>query len=86
MGQVELELIEPGEEESLWREFLDTRGEGINHLGFFVDDIDKESTELEKKGFRVLYSSRFQNGGGATYFDTAKIGGILMELIQRPSE
>ena len=86
MGPVELELIEPGEGESLWREFLETRGEGINHLGFLVEDIDKEMAKLEEKGVKVLYSSKFQNGGGAAYFDTGKIGGVLLELIQRPPE
>ena len=84
MGPIQFELIEPGEGESLWREFLDTRGEGINHLGFFVDDIDKETAKLEKKGFNALYSSRFRNGGGAAYFDIDRIGGVMFELIQWP--
>ena len=86
MGPVQLELIQPVAGESLWKEFLETKGEGINHLGFFVDDIDKEEAKLVEKGFKVLYSSRFQSGGGATYFDTGKVGGVILELIQWPSE
>ena len=86
LGSVDLELIQPIEGESLWKEFLDKRGEGINHLGFFVDDIEKEETKLADKGFQVLYSTRFQSGGGAAYFDSGKVGGVLFELIQWPPE
>jgi catechol 2,3-dioxygenase-like lactoylglutathione lyase family enzyme len=86
VGPVDLELIQPIEGESLWKEFLETRGEGINHLGFLVEDIDKEEAKLVAKGFTVLYRSRFKNGGGATYFDTGKIGGVLLELMKWPPQ
>jgi len=86
MGPVELELIEPVEGESLWKEFLETKGEGIQHLCFFVDDIDREEVKLIEKGFTVLYRSRFKNGDGGAYFDTGKVGGVLIELSQRAPE
>ena len=84
VGPVQFELIEPGEDGELWREFLETRGEGIHHLGFIVDDIGRETARLEKKGLKTLYTSRYQNGGGAAYFDTDKTGGIIFELLQLP--
>ena len=83
IGSLTLEMHQPIEGESLWKEFLETKGEGINHLGFFVDDVDREEAKLVEKGFAVLYSSRFQNGGGATYFDTGKVGNLIIELLQR---
>jgi methylmalonyl-CoA/ethylmalonyl-CoA epimerase len=86
IGPIRLELIQPVQGESLWKEFLDTKGEGINHLCFLVDDIEKEEAKLVRGRLRVLYKSRFKNGGGATYFDTGEIGGVLLELIQRPLE
>ena len=86
MGQIQLELIQPVEGESLPKEFLETKGEGISHIGFSVDDVDKERAKLEEKGFTVIYSSRFQNGGGAAHFDTDKVGGVIFELIQMPPE
>ncbi len=33
MGQISLELLQPVVGKSLWKEFLDTKGEGINHIG-----------------------------------------------------
>ena len=81
-----LQLIQPVEGESLFKEFLKTKGEGVNHLGFHVDDIEKEEARLVEKGLTVLYSSRFVKGGGVVNFDTRKVGGVLFELIQWPSE
>lgn len=86
MGSVNLELIEPGEGESLWKEYLATKGEGINHLAFLVDNIDREIAKMKATGIKVLYSSRFKNGGGAAYFDTGRIGNVLIELVQWPPE
>ena len=85
MGPVQFELLAPGEEGGyLWGEFLETRGEGIQHLGFFVDDIDKDVAKLVEKGFKVISSGKFVGGGGFAYFDTGKVGGVLFELIQFP--
>jgi len=81
-GPLQIELIQPSGGKSPWKDFLDTKGEGINHLGFFIDDIEKETAKLEEKGFKVLCSSRFENGGGAVYFDIDRVGGVLFELIQ----
>jgi len=86
LGPVQLELVQPLDVESLAKDFLETKGEGVNHLGFLVDDIDKEEAELIEKGFKLLHRSRFENGGGMAYFDTGKIGGFLIELIQWPPE
>ena len=55
LGPVELELIQPIENAVLQEDFLESRGEGINHLGFKVDDFDKERAKLEEKGLDVIY-------------------------------
>ena len=86
MGDMQLELIEPDEGKSPWREFLETRGDGIEHLGFFVDDIDRETARMEEKGFKILRRGWFQNGGGNSFIDTSQAVGINMELIQWPDE
>lgn len=81
-GPIQLELIQPIEGDSIQKEFLETMGEGVNHFGFFVDDIEKETANLVKKGFKVVESVKFKEGGGVTHFDTDEVGGILFELIQ----
>jgi len=84
LGNVELELLQPISGESIQRQSLERHGEGIDHLGFFVDDIDKETARLVEKGFKVISSGKYVGGGGFALFDTDKVGGVLFELVQRP--
>ncbi|MFC1992203.1 VOC family protein [Chloroflexota bacterium] len=88
IGPIQIELMQPVAEGTHWMEFLKTHGEGINHLGFFVDDVEKAEAEMLEKGYKIVYRSRFTRPdggfGGASYFDTDKIGGVLIEPIQRP--
>ena len=85
IGPVGLEVVQPIGGRSLWKEFFESKGEGIQHLAFAVDDINKAEAELVEKGLIVPYRLRFKNGGGVAYFDTGKTGGVLFELVQRLS-
>lgn len=80
---IRLELVQPISGESLQKEFLQRHGEGINHIAFYVDDLDKEVTELVKKGFKVIQSVRRPGSQSTAYFDTDKVGGVLIELTQQ---
>jgi catechol 2,3-dioxygenase-like lactoylglutathione lyase family enzyme len=81
IGGKELECHQPVEGESIYMEFLNAKGEGIQHLGFIVDDMDKGIAELQKKGIGpVCYG--YWEGGGFAYLDTDAVGGIVLELIQ----
>lgn len=82
MGPVTLELIQPVEGKSANQEFLEKKGEGIQHIAFAVDDLDREVTELSKQGIEVIMSGRMPDGKFA-YLETDVIGGIIIELIQR---
>lgn len=84
IGAIEFELIQPVKGETPQQKYLDNKGEGINHLGFIVDDIEKETEKLIKKGFKVIYRTRFKGGGGGTLFDTSEIGGVMFQLYQSP--
>ena len=83
MGPIQFELIEVPEGESIYWEFLDKKGEGLHHLGFYVTDIDKEVAKLERLGIGVLQGGKL-NGGGFAYLDTERVGGVIFELLQRP--
>ena len=81
LGPFQLELIQPVEGESPQKDFLNSRGEGINHIAYTVDDLDKETDKLVKKGTKVIFSGKGQTGGFA-YFDTRKVGDVIIELMQ----
>jgi methylmalonyl-CoA/ethylmalonyl-CoA epimerase len=80
LGDIELELIQPIEGDSPHKEFLDSKGEGIQHIAFAVDNLDKEVDQLTKKGASVLFGGKMPRGGFA-YLDL-DVGGIIAELLQ----
>lgn len=81
IGDLKFELIEPLEGETPVKEFLEQKGEGIHHIGFTVDDIDKETELMEEKGFTAFQTGVSPNARWA-YYDTDKVGGVIIELIQ----
>ena len=82
IGPVTLELIQPVEGKSASKEFLEKKGEGIQHIAFAVDDLDREVAKLTKQGIEVMMSGKIP-GGKFAYLETDVIGGMIIELIQR---
>jgi methylmalonyl-CoA/ethylmalonyl-CoA epimerase len=83
-GPVQLELIEYQSGETVQKDFLDAKGEGIHHILFRVNDLDATLEKFAAKGIKVLQQDRFVGGGGLAYMGTDGIGGIIMEVVQRP--
>jgi methylmalonyl-CoA/ethylmalonyl-CoA epimerase len=82
LGEVQIELIQVISGETLHTKFLEERGEGLHHLGFFVDDLENELTELEKEGIKVLDRGTVQGIVKFAYLDTEEALGVILELIQ----
>lgn len=81
-GPIELELIEPGEGENIYREFLRAKGEGVHHFRLMVSDIESEVAKWVERGIGVLQSADTPRVRFA-YMDTEGIIGIIIELLQR---
>ena len=84
IGPIELQLIEPGEGKTIHKDFLEKRGEGVYHLGFVVDDVDRSETEVRNMGLKVIASGRREDGSGFSYFDTVKKAGVTLLVRQSP--
>ena len=82
IGPVTLELIQPVEGKSAAKEFLKKKGEGIQHIAFAVDDLDREVAKLTKQGIEVMMSGKIP-GGKFAYLETDTIGGMIIELMQK---
>lgn len=82
-GDSQIELIEHISGRSIYKEFLDRRGEGLQHLGFIVPDHDKVIADFATNGFPVIQSGRIGNNPGVrfAYFDTEAAIGAVMESI-----
>jgi methylmalonyl-CoA/ethylmalonyl-CoA epimerase len=82
LGDITFELIQPLEGDTPVQEFLEKKGEGIQHIGFFVDDIEAETAKLAEKGFKVTQSAETPTVKWA-YYGTDELGGFSIELMQK---
>ena len=82
LGQVVIELLQPISEGTSWKEFLDEKGEGVQHLGFQVEDPDKTSAELAKAGYPIIHQGRYDSDDGTyIYHETLDALGVVVELL-----
>lgn len=79
LGNVQLQLCQPGPEPSPQRAFLDRHGPGVFHLGFEVPDADAAEAAATGMGLAVKMRGRRANGTGFTYYETeAQMGTTLL--------
>jgi len=83
VGAVQLELYQPIEGESVYADFLAERGEGMHHIGCFVDNADETAAEMEMEGFRTVESGRYGNNGAYCCIDIKPLR-TLWQFVQRP--
>lgn len=82
LPNIQLELIEPNEAPSTWREFLDEHGEGIHHYGWQVKDFDKAIADMEAAGYTLVMWGKYGDASGAyAYFDCTKDLKCYIELL-----
>ncbi|WAM31365.1 VOC family protein [Caldicellulosiruptor naganoensis] len=78
---IEVELIQPDENPSTWREFLDKHGEGIHHIGVFVKNIDQKIENLKKVGIDVVQKGDY-TGGRYAYMNSTEKLKFILELLE----
>lgn len=81
---VQLELIEPNDAHSVWRDILNEKGEGIHHIAFNVDDTDAVVKVLvEEYGAVVEQHGLYGDASGQyTYLDAQKTLKCRIELLE----
>lgn len=98
VGKVDFEVMEPTAEHGVIADFLASRGEGLHHIAFAVDDIDDTMTTLGEKGVQFVADQpvsnrmpmvdyagrRFDDEISFTFSHPKSILGILLEFIQYP--
>ncbi|MCI7181172.1 VOC family protein [Clostridium porci] len=62
---VQLELIQPNEAPSVWRDHLNKYGEGIHHIAFQVENADETSRRLQEElGAEFEQEGNYGDGSG----------------------
>ncbi len=85
LGSVQVELIEVVEGESLHLNHIREAREGIHHVGFMVQDINKRLDACRKMGIDILQRGTIKDTGltvDYAYLDTVDQIGIIIEFIQ----
>lgn len=78
-----LELLEPLPDSNMAR-VLEKRGEGLHHITFEVDDIDKELSRLSEMGVELIdKKSRPGLEGMVAFIHPKSLRGVLIELCQK---
>ena len=80
LDNIQIELIEPDGTPSIWQEFADNYGQGLQHIAFWVDDIDKAEQTFISAGMEVLQSGGW-DGGAYSYIDATEQMGTIIELL-----
>lgn len=85
IGNIQWELIEPLTGPSAYKEFLEQRGEGVQHIACDVGDYDQAVATMAKHGIGILMSGSTPADSYA-YMDTEETLGIALEIYKRPAE
>ena len=78
-----LELLQPIGEGGV-KSFLEKRGEGIHHIAYEVEDIEKKLSELKDADVELIDESPRPGFGGhqIAFLSPKSFGGVLIELVQ----
>lgn len=86
VGQTKIELLEPTSPESTIAKFIEKRGEGIHHIAFAVDNVQKSLNEVETKGIQLIDKAPRAGAEGLeiAFLHPKSTVGVLTELCQDP--
>lgn len=87
-GEQRLELVEPASSDSPISKFLETRGPGIHHVAWKVDDCAAAIAALKAAGLRMIDDNPRPGSHRTTiaFVHPKSTGGVLMELVQDPPD
>lgn len=78
-----IELMQPNDKPSVWREALDSTGEGLHSISFDVTDMSEAISMCTDFGAKVLQTGVFETGDGRyAYLDLTKSLKSVIELEQ----
>jgi methylmalonyl-CoA/ethylmalonyl-CoA epimerase len=80
VGPLEIELVQCIEGRIFQSRFLDVWGEGVHHIGCYVDNVDEQVKRLASQGVKLFV----HDPGRFAYLDAGGAGGAIFELMQKP--
>ncbi len=82
-----IELMQPTNDSSPIKKFLDKKGQGLHHLALETDNIEGEVERMEGCGIQFLGKIRPGSAGTkVTFIHPKSLYGVLTELCSHPKE
>ncbi|MCB0738369.1 MAG: methylmalonyl-CoA epimerase [Bacteroidetes bacterium] len=84
VGETKIELLESTSDDGPIAKHIEKRGEGIHHLAFHVQGINKSLAEAEEKGVRLIdkQSRKGAEGLDIGFLHPKSTQGVLMEFCE----
>ncbi|MBW1920252.1 MAG: methylmalonyl-CoA epimerase [Deltaproteobacteria bacterium] len=81
----EVELLESTHPDGPVAKYIESRGEGIQHIAFRVENIEEALEELKRKGVRLIDQKPRNGAGGAriAFIHPRETNGVLVEICER---
>jgi len=85
LGESNIELLEPIDENSPVFKFLEKRGEGIHHIALSVENIGEKLEELKNNGVKLINNEPVKGAHGklVAFVHPKSAGGVLLELCEK---
>ncbi len=80
-----IELLEPTNDTSPIKKFLEKKGQGLHHIALETDNIESEVNRMEVCGVQFLGKIRAGSAGTkVTFIHPKSLHGVLAELCSHP--
>ena len=81
-----IELMQPTNDQSPIKKFLDKKGQGLHHMALETGNIEGEAQRMEGCGVQFLGKIRPGSAGTkVTFIHPKSLEGVLAELCEHPS-
>ena len=84
MGETKIEFLQATSDESAIAKYIGKKGQGIHHIAFEVEDIEKEMSRLENEGFTLINEKPKKGADNklVCFLHPKSTNGVLVELCQ----
>lgn len=88
VGQTKIELLESTDPEGPIGKFIEKKGEGIHHIAFAVNDIEKVLADTESKGVQLIDKTPRKGAEGLdiAFLHPKSTFGVLTEICENKNK
>ena len=88
VGETKIELLEAMSEDSTVAKFIEKRGEGVHHVAFCVDSVEKALSTVEANGVQLIDKKPRKGAEGLNiaFLHPKSTFGVLTEFCEHPED